>query len=405
MRTHKQYASLAPYGQLLFVIVFICLLLILIFLTPRLLAAPSSQHDSVIASASTSAKATPTSLATPVAPPTKKPATTPLFVCAGMPLPTVTTTQPAPPTFDDSERVSLSLPAVTERSSADVQAAVEACIPLMSVAASGTEVHWPDVFPPFEVVPVPTAQKEPYTWVVHVITKFEDGTNEIYHCTGFLLDRKIVGTAAHCVFQTGKQAQQKVEFIAVVGFDTTKEVLAKVRHTWKAWTAHQNYSWDFALLDLGSGNDNWIPETAKFSWKAENSIDFWQNKKFQVVGYPCTTSKGCTALYHSKGDFGNLDNSSNRVSTLLYAGGTVSEGQSGSSASINNTVYAVLSHRVKEDIGFTRLHCGMKTLVDQLLTGAAQQPAQDVSTIPGQTNPVTRARNLYLPLITSSCEP
>ncbi|MCE7985670.1 MAG: hypothetical protein DYG89_31215 [Caldilinea sp. CFX5] len=405
MRTHKQYASLAPYWQLLFGFIF--LLFIFIPLTPRLIAAPPRQHDPAAPPAPTQPQATPAGLATSIAPPAKKPATASTPVCVGMTLPTVTTTQPAPPALDDSEPVSLPLPTATARSSTDIQAAVAACIPLMRVAPANANVGLPEVFPPFEVAPVTIVQKEPYTWVVHVITKFKDNTDEVYHCTGFLLDWKTVGTAAHCVFRTGEQADQEVEFIAVVGFDTTKkEVLAKVRHTWKAWTAHQNYSWDFALLDLGSGNDNGITKNAKFSWKAENSIDFWRNKKFRVAGYPCTTSKGCTALYHSLGDFDNLDDSHNRVSTLLYARGTVSEGQSGSGAFLpNNTVYAVLSHRNKENIGFTRLHCGMQTLINGALNGGTQGSAQDISTIPSQTNSGTLGRNLYLPLITSGCEP
>lgn len=402
MRTAKHYLSFAPYLPLLFV--FVCLLLLFILPAPHLFAAPSRQADADLPPALP--KATPFGMATPAPVATKKTAV-PDLVCEGMPLPTVTTTQPAPVAPDASQPVSRPLPTVAVRSSEDVQKAVDACLPVMRVVAASAAERGPDEFPIFEEAPDAATQQAPYKWIVHVITKFKGDTNKVYHCTGFLLNWRTVGTAAHCVFTADEenQIQLEVEYIAVIGYGIgNNSVSAKVRHTWKAWTVYQNYGWDFALLDLGVGSDNKIEQTAKFAWVIEDSVNVLHTNQFEVAGYPCIADNACGALHRAKGFFDDVSNWRNQASTILYAQGTIDKGQSGSGALRNNTVYAVLSHRSQGDIGFTRLHCGMKKLIDQVLTGTTQSATQNGLTLSGQTNRDMLGRKLYLPLIKDSCE-
>lgn len=370
------------------------------------MATSPMQAVPVLPPAPTQTKATPIGMATPAPIATKKLAV-PDLVCEGMPLPTATTTQPAPLAPDASQPVSRPLPTVAVRGSEDVQKAVDACIPVMRVVTASAAAPGPDEFPIFEEASDAVTQQAPYKWIVHVITKFKDGTNKVYHSTGFLLNWRTVGTAAHCVFKADEenQIQLEVEYIAVSIYGTgNNRVSAKVRHTWKAWTVYQNYGWDFALLDLGVGSDNKTEGSAKFAWVIEDSVNVLQTNQFEVAGYPCIADNSCGVLYRAKGVFDDVSNWRNQASTILYAQGTINKGQSGSGAFRSNTVYAVLSHRSKEYIGFTRLHCGMKKLIDQVLTGTVQSATQDGLTLSGQTNLDTLGKKLYLPLIKDGCE-
>jgi V8-like Glu-specific endopeptidase len=203
----------------------------------------------------------------------------------------------------------------------------------------------------------PKLVADPYPFIARVISIEAGGVER--HCSGTMVSRWHVLTAAHCVDQGGRPT-----------VETSRGERIAVTHTIVSagWSQPDNrYAYDHALLRLAAPVEDWRPLEL---WSPVYLFD-----RFWSAGYPVRS----TDMYLWSG---SLDSAGNGVT---YQGQAGYPGMSGSPLMHGDKVIGVHSHRLGGATGYS--------LVQQELVAMLSEDLRALSS-PGVQAPV----KLFLPL-------
>ena len=197
-----------------------------------------------------------------------------------------------------------------------------------------------------------------YPWRAVVRLEIEHNelpSNQIFVCSGFLIDPKVVLTRGNCVFNHSSGYGWATNVRVIPAYENGVEPYGDAQDTQIAsvtgWTQDQDYDYDygFVVLDRPIGN---LTGWGGYAWDSNNS--FFTTTTFQNPGYPDGGSYNLRLMYNRSGKFDTVE------TFRLYRNGG-SDSMSGSAAIFptdnDYRVVGILSHTRGggSETGYTRI--------------------------------------------------
>lgn len=194
----------------------------------------------------------------------------------------------------------------------------------------------------------------PWSTVVRLEVEHDElPANQIFVCSGILIDPKVVLTKGNCIYNHSKGYGWATNIRAVPGYENGTAPYGDANDvtlsTVTGWTRDANFDYDYGLVILNRPI-GYFTGYAGYSSRSDNT--FFTSTTFQNPGYPGGSPYNLKLLYNRSGRFDRAETYS------VYQGGSANDMWGSPAIFSYNGGYnaiAILSHTRGTETGYTRI--------------------------------------------------